>query len=379
MKLNAKGDTMKYKPDWPEAQRRLTALWNHELFDRPCIAVKAPQACENPTPVPEPADDEARWLDSDYRIAVTRRKLETTWWGGESVPSELLMANWVVCLGGTPHFDQHTIWFEARAVDFSKPTPFRHDPDSPWMAKYRKLLLALCAEAGKDDFLIGKGGGLPANDLLSMLMGTQEFLVALMDHPEWMAEAIQVGAWDQARVRLELQQLMREAGHDFWYGNAGWMAFWAPEPFVSVQSDVSCMLSPDMFDRFVVPELEIYAEALGPIWFHLDGGDARQHLPRLLSLPFLKVLQYTPAPNEPSNGPGHLEMYRQVQAAGKIVHIELPAEHVEPLVRELDPALLMLDTWVPSPAEGEQLLEQSVCWGQARRGASSLGTSGKHP
>ncbi len=356
-----------YKSDWPEAQRRLTALWHLERLDRPCMAVMAPQSCENPTPVPGPANDEARWLDPDYRVAVTRRKLETTWWGGESVPSELLMANWVICLGGTPHFDANTIWFETQAVDFAKPSPFRHNPDSPWTATYRKLLLALCAAAGRDGFLVGKPGGLPANDLLSMLMGTQAFLVALMDHPDWMVEAIVTGARDQARVRLDLQQLMREAGHAFWYGNAGWMAFWTPEPFVSTQSDVSCMLSPEMFDRFVLPELEVYAETFGPVWFHLDGGDARQHLPRLLALPFLKVLQYTPAPVEPPNGPDHMAMYKRVQAAGKIVHIQVPVQHVEPLVRELDPALLMLETWVSARAEGEQLLEQAVKWSQAGR------------
>ncbi len=355
-----------YKPDWPEAQRRLTALWNGERLERPCIAVKAPRSCANPTLVDAPANDEARWLDPDYRVAVARRTLETTWWGGESVPSELMMANWVVCLGGMPRFEAHTIWFETQSVDFSQTTPFRHDPDSPWMAKYRKLLLALCAAAGKNEFLVGKPGGLPANDLLSMLMGTQEFLVALLDDPDWMAEAIRIGAEDQARVRLEMQQRMRDAGHEYWYGNAGWMAFWAPEPFISTQSDVSCMLSPEMFDRFVLPELEIYAEAFGPVWYHLDGGDACQHLPRLLSLPFLKVLQYTPAPCEPPNGPGHLEMYKQIQAAGKIVHIELPVHHVEPLVRELDPALLMLDTRVSSPAEGEHLLAQARIWTSAR-------------
>jgi len=356
------------KPDWSEAQRRLTALWQHERLDRPCIAVKAPRPCDTPTPVPAPADNEARWLDPAYRVAVTRRTLETTWWGGESVPSELLMANWVICLNGTPQFDPRTIWFEKQSVDFSQPTPFRHNPDSPWMAKYRTLLLALCTAAGRDGFLVGKPGGLPANDLLSMLMGTQEFLIALMDHPDWMAEAIRIGAEDQTRVRLDLQQLMRDVGHDFWYGNAGWMAFWAPEPFASTQSDVSCMLSPELFDRFVLPELEIYAAAFGPVWFHLDGGDARQHLPRLLALPFLKVLQYTPAPCEPANGPEHLELYRRIQAAGKIVHIELPAQNIEPLVRELDPARLMLDTRVGSREDGERLLEQCVTWS---RGAQS--------
>jgi hypothetical protein len=353
---------MRYKADWPEAQRRLSALWYGERLDRPCIAVTAPHAVESPTPVPTPADDEARWLEPVYRVAITRRQLEGTWWGGEAVPSSLLMAGWVICLGGTPHFAPETIWFETRDVDFSQPSPFRHDPDSVWMQKYRTLLLAMCAAAGRNDFLVGKPLGLPANDLLSMHLGTEAFMYALVDEPEWMADAILAGALDQRRVRQEMQALMRAQGHDFWYGNAGWMPFWTPEPYNATQSDVSCMLSPETFDHFIVPELEVYGEEYGALWYHLDGGDAKQHLPRLLSLPYLRVLQYTPAPFEPPNGPGHLEMYRQIQAAGKIVHIQLPAENIEPLVRALDPALLMLDTWCPSREAGEELLAQSVGW-----------------
>jgi len=144
------------------------------------------------------------------------------------------------------------------------------------------------------------------------------------------------------------------------------MPYWVPEPFNATQSDVSCMLSPELFDRFMLPELEVYGREYGALWYHLDGGDARQHLPRLLSLPYLRVLQYTPAPGEPPNGPGHLEMYRQVQSAGKILHLQLPRENIEPLVRELDPALLMLDTWCPSRDEGERLLQQSIQWASGR-------------
>ncbi len=355
---------MRYKADWPEAQRRLTALWHGERLDRPCISVCAPCPVENPTRVPKPANDEVRWLDPAFRVARARQDLETTWWGGEAVPSSLLMANWVVCLGGTPRFSQGTIWFETRDVDFDQPTPFRHDPDSVWMEKFRALLLAICEEAGSNGFLVGKPGGLPANDLLPMHMGTEEFLLALMDHPDWMAEAILIGAQDQFQVTRDLQALILAQGHEYWYGNAGWMPFWAPEPFNSTQSDVSCMLSPELFDQFVLPELEIQGMEHGALWYHLDGGDAKQHLPRLLSLPFLRVVQYAPAPCEPSNGPEHLEMYRQIQAAGKIVHIELPALHVEPLTRALDPALLMLSTHCSSREEGEKLLENCVRWTQ---------------
>lgn len=370
---------MKYKADWSEARRRLTALWNRERLDRPCLAVRAPQQAPNLPPVPEPAADEARWLDPAYRVALAERELATTWWGDEAVPSCLQMAGWMICLGGQPHFARETIWFETRTVDYTQPTPFRHDDASVWMNKYRALVLALCETARADDFLIGSPLMLPANDLLSMHLGTQEFLLALMDEPAWSADAILTGARDQLRAWQDLQSLVRGQGHAFWYGNAGWMPFWAPAPYIATQSDVSCMLSPTMFDRFVVPELDIYGQAHGAVWYHLDGGNARQHLPRLLALPYLRVIQYVPAPCEPPNGPGHLEMYKQIQAAGKIVHIQLPVANIEPLVRELDPALLMLDTWGASRAAGERLLEQAVEWARHAPSAAATTSRSHHP
>jgi hypothetical protein len=352
---------VKYKDDWPEARERLTALWHGKMLGRPCIAVRAPQKGESPRPLPDPANDEVRWLDPAYCVALAKWKLETTWWGGEAIPSSLIMANWVLCLGGTPYFGPDTIWFETREVDFARPSPFRHDPESVWTRKYRRLLLALREEAERDNFQVGTPGGLPANDLLSMHMGTEAFLFALMDRPDWMAEAILAGARDQLRVSREFQALLRET-HDFWYGTAGWMPLWTPEPYRPTQSDVSCMLSPEMFERFVVPELDLYGHEHGALWYHLDGGNARQHLPRLLSLPYLRVIQYTPTPCEPPNGPAHLEMYRQIQAAGRIIHIELPWQNIEPLVRKLDPALMMLETACPSIEAGQWLLTQSIKW-----------------
>lgn len=351
---------MKHKPDWPEAQKRLTALWNHDILDRPCIAVTAPSG-RKVDPVPVPAEPRKKWLDPDWIRSDLTARLESTWWGGEGIPSYLLMGCWVLCLGGTPRFDLRTIWFETADVDFSRPSPFRYRDDDPWVRDYARLYESVLRLAGKDDFLVGGSGALPANDLLSMLMGTESFLINLIDHPDWMQRAILEGAREQCRVRLALRERARGC-HDFWYGIGGWMPFWAPEPFSPTQSDVSCMLSPELFDRFVLPELEVYGGALGAMWYHLDGGDARQHLPRLLSLPYLRVLQYTPAPGEPPNGPGHLDFYRRVQAAGKIVHVYVPKAHVEPLVKALDPALLMLQTSCDTVDEGERLLQAAKRW-----------------
>jgi len=202
---------------------------------------------------------------------------------------------------------------------------------------------------------------LPANDLISMHMGTEKFLTALVDEPRWMREAIIEGAKQLQAERDRLQNKISKF-HEFWYGNAGWMPFWGPEQYSTTQSDVSCMLSPDMFEEYIVPELDVHGTATGAMWYHLDGGDAQQHLPRLLSLPYMRVIQYVPTPAEPPNGPGHLDLYRKIQHAGKIVHIQVGKRDVEALVKALDPSLTVLQTVCGTIEEGKELLEASAQW-----------------
>jgi hypothetical protein len=241
-------------------------------------------------------------------------------------------------------------------ADVSEPSPFYYRENDRWVKGYKTLYQRIATLAQKDDFLVGMPCMLPANDLLSMLMGTETFLFNLVEHPAWMREAILLGARQQLHQVGEFQGSIR-GHHDFWYGNPGWMSLWGPEPFLSTQSDVSCMLSPAMFDEFILPELDLWGEAHGALWYHLDGGNACQHLPRLLSRPYMRVIQYVPAPHEPLNGPDHLELYRKIQAAGRIVHIQVPKEHVISLVKSLDPALLIVETTCQSISEGEALLE----------------------
>ncbi|MHC4714373.1 MAG: hypothetical protein ACYTAN_14070 [Planctomycetota bacterium] len=351
---------MKYKPDWQEARDRLSALWEGRVTDRPCISVTAPNGCLIPHPV-APDDPERKWLDPEWVLADLRAALVNTWWGGEAIPSYLLMGGWAVCLGGRPRFDLTTVWFESLEVDLTAPLPFKLSPDDPWRAKYEKLYLAVAHEAAWDDFLVGSPSILPANDLISMHMGPQAFMLALVDEPRLMREAITGGACELLAERHRLTGLL-DGRHSFLNGHGGWMPFWSPESCTSAQSDVSCMLSPEMFDEFIVPELDICGESYGAMWYHLDGADARQHLPRLLSLPYMRVIQYTPCPSEPGNGPAHLDLYRQIQAAGKIVHIELEPARIEPLVRALDPGLLMLHTRCKSARGGRELLGAAKGW-----------------
>ncbi len=345
---------MKYKPDWDEAKARLTALWNGEPLDRACLSITAPSGKK--VPAPAPRDAEARWMDPNYIIPHALASIENQWWGGESIPSYLLMCGWVINAGAQPHFDMNTIWFEpASAIDFDSPPDFRVEPANPWIARHEALYRKTAAAAGWDDFLLGQPCALPAADVMAFHMGTEPFLEALALHPEWMERALrQLNAGLMAE-RRRLKELI-EKTHAFWYGSAGWMPFWGPTPYVATQSDVSCMISPDMFERFVAPDLEAVGRDAGFMWYHLDGYDAKQHLPRLLSMPFMRVIQYVPTPSEPPNGMGQLELYKTIQAAGRIVHVVVAPDQVAPLMNALDPALLMLQTRVASPDAGAAML-----------------------
>ncbi len=346
---------MKYKPDWDEAKARLTALWNGETLDRACLSVTAPSGKRRTAPAPR--DAEAKWLDPDTVIPTGLAGIENQWWGGESIPSYLLMAGWMVNFDAPPHFDWNTIWFDpVTDVDYDSPPDFKINPANPWIRRHADLYVKAAEAAGWDDFLVGQPCILPASDQLAAHLGTDRYLEAMALHPDWIDQALRQMTAALRGERRRLRGLI-EKKHAFWYGNAGWMPFWAPQPYLSAQSDVSCMISPEMFERFVAPELESIGNEYGGMWYHLDGRDAKQHLPRLLSFPFMRVIQYVAVPNEPPNGMGQLELYRTIQKAGRIVHVCVEPDQVMPLMNALDPALLLLQTWASTPEEGRKLLD----------------------
>jgi hypothetical protein len=251
--------------------------------------------------------------------------------------------------------DQATLWFNEARVDFANPPRFAFDPDNPWFRKYQALHEACLDLAAPDHFLMGQIIALPDNDVLALLMGAENFLTALLDHPQWMKAALVQLAQMHADVMEQFLTLNRRRT-PYWYGIAGWADFWAPEPFLATQSDVSCTLSTAMFHEFILPELDLLGARFGALWYHLDGYEARHHLPTLLTRDYVRAGQFVPGANRPPNGSHWIELYRQVQAAGRILWLDAPAENIAPLLRQLDPSLLVLRTYAPSQRAAEELL-----------------------
>jgi hypothetical protein len=108
------------------------------------------------------------------------------------------------------------------------------------------------------------------------------------------------------------------------------------------QCDFAIMLSPAMFDRFVLPNLQAQTEYFDHSCYHLDGTPQTRFLDQLCSLPRLHAMQWNPEPGAPPPI-RWVDFFRAVRKRKRAlwVLVQTPDEAVE-LTRALGPDGLML-------------------------------------
>ncbi len=82
-------------------------------------------------------------------------------------------------------------------------------------------------------------------------------------------------------------------------GNACWGPVWSPGKGYMLQCDFSYMISPRMFRRFVMPDLEACCAHLDYAFYHMDGKGELAHLDQLFSLERLRGIQWQPGDGQP--------------------------------------------------------------------------------
>jgi len=341
-----------YKHNWPEAKERLEAFWRMENSDRPCIAVTAPgQPMRSLDP---PPDYKTKWSDPEYVAQSYDARHEATYFGGEAMPGTSLMVGYCFGYGAPLHYSEQTVWQEP-IIESWDDAPDLSLKDDDWGWQQVQKVVARCAEVSAGKWMTGWPNLHQPNDHLSLLRGAEDFCLDMLDHP--------------AEVKRALRQLL-----DNWYemhgrlgplmpgqeGSIGWLSVWCPWPkSITLQSDISCVLSPAMFDEFIAPELEELSQWLDGTLYHLDGPGALQHLDRLLAIERLHAIQWTPGTGNPESL-NWLDLYKEIQAGGKGVVIYVPYADVETAVRELQPEGLFIITSAPSPGDAEALLERAT-------------------
>jgi hypothetical protein len=119
-----------------------------------------------------------------------------------------------------------------------------------------------------------------------------------------------------------------------------YFSLWAPGRMAKLQSDISGMISPRAFSRFVIPYIQEQCQKLDYSMFHLDGVDAIRHLDSLLEIEELNAIQWTPGVGQPQGGdPGWYDLYKRIRAAGKaIMPCQVELDELQPLLDEVGPS-----------------------------------------
>lgn len=361
------------KLDWQAAEERTSAWWEGEIIDRAVIQVTAPrsdrgvsvqdlEALQEGAQIPE-GEVTAWFTDPEVVIPRLEQAVDQTFWGGEAFPVvfpvSIRMVAILAAYLGCPyrlHGASHTAWAEPIIEEWGERPRFSFDPHNEWW-RISKQLLEAGAQRAQGRYYVGLPDLNGPSEIMSRLRNPQRLAIDLLENGDPVKEALnEVNvAW------LRYWQACVGAIHQWSEGYFYWMGIWSDRPSIDLQSDFSCLISPDMFNEFLLPSIEQQTRWVERTIYHLDGPGAVRHLDALLELPELDGIQWVPGAGAPPMR-HWIRLLRRVQAKGKRLVLYCEPDEVETLLAELEPEGVLLNTQCDTMAEAQALLGKVAHW-----------------
>jgi len=167
---------------------------------------------------------------------------------------------------------------------------------------------------------------------LASFRTTQSLLFDLLEQPDEVERLCARITELWIRYYDELDALIRPACR----GTTCWTPIWSTGKTYMMQSDFAYMISPDMFERFVVPDLTACCDrqALDHGFYHLDGKGQIIHLDHLLSISRLRGIQWIPGDGQPSPDQW-LPLLKRIRDGGKLCQVFVSPEGARTIVQNL--------------------------------------------
>ena len=149
-------------------------------------------------------------------------------------------------------------------------------------------------------------------DVLAELRGNAALAMDLVDDPGLVHQKLRAitKAWMRC-YQEEYEKIASVTG----YSTAALGAL-SEKKTARLQSDFGYMISPAMFEEFVMPDILELSDYLDDPCYHLDGIPQLQHLPFILGVPKIRAIEFVMgAGQKPAAEWTHV--FRQIHAAGK--------------------------------------------------------------
>jgi 5-methyltetrahydrofolate--homocysteine methyltransferase len=319
--------------NWERLREDWTAWWKGEL-DR-AIVLTGQKIVPNGVELPHAPGFTAQFpleMPADEVIDRYEPHLAAQRWHGDNYPKWWpnfgpgVMAGF---MGATVKVDERTVWFEPAERVEPADLHFEFDEENVW---WRRVLELTATAVKRWDGKVAVahtdlGGNL---DILASFLTTERLLYYLVDCPDEIARL--VGEITKLWIRYydKLYQVIREARR----GTTPWAAIWSPGRCYMMQSDFCYMISPAMFERFVLPDLTACCEMLDHPFYHLDGKGQLPHLDLLLGIEKLRGIQWIPGDGQPPPEQWP-DVLKRIRAAGKLCQLYVTPEGALKIAREV--------------------------------------------
>lgn len=305
---------------WDAVHQMWDRWWKGES-DRPLVCVQIDNATAPDRPMP-PVPLLSQDCALDFSIpagGLVERldyELSRRTWLGAAFPSVIMdcFGPGVVAafMGARMDDSSGRIWFHPPRENMHiEDIHLAFDPDHPVLQRILDIYRAAHkrwrgqVQLGHTDL----GGNL---DLLAHLRTSEALLMDLYDSPGEVERCLGEihGIW------WKYFELIQEVIQPENPGCTNWLDYFSPTVTYTTQCDFGYMISPQMFSRFALPELEKTWEKLAIPVYHLDGIGQRAHLPFILENRHLAAIQWVPGDGQPdeSHWP---EIYQAIAGAGK--------------------------------------------------------------
>lgn len=315
-----------WKENWPLSRQRFLKWWQQEAnlvgqWNPPAQDRLHEPDYNDPGLLPDlwKRQIEAVWRAQSMHYSINRQCLRLDFLpiaGPALGPGSL-----ATMLGCEPELSSGSVWYRHRWEDVADPEscpPLCFDPQDKWFLKHAELLRE-AKRLGAGKYFIGIQDLIENIDILASLRGNVNMLMDLIERPEWAHQKLKEinQVWFEAYDRL--YEIVREPD-----GSSVFWAFmvWSPGKAAKLQCDACSMISPEMFDEFIVPRLREQCEYVDHSMYHLDGKECLDKLDSLLAIDALDAIEWTPDPKSlPGTDPSWYPMYRRILEAGKSVQI----------------------------------------------------------
>ena len=351
--------------NWDKVKERLLAIWENEIIDRCCISVTAKIDRNKPWGMGKPAvtDEEIynTYIDKETVRGNWEAQFSNTYFAGDSFP--VIWSNFGTAghakyfKGAQYHWGKDTVWFDPSLTDDElDPGKLIFDPESPILKKELDTVSYL-SEAGMGKYFVSLPDNCGCIDALAHLRGSAQLMYDMMDSPDEVKECIRkiVDAW-KTTTKQFCDAIYKNNENGCCHG---WMNSWSPCTHQQLQVDFSVMISPDMYEEFALPELIATSESLGHAIYHLDGQEQIRHLDYILSVPNIRMIQWTPVAGQPRTST-HLDALRRIQKSGRGLVLFPEVDEVETLLTELSSkGLMLIVKGAKTPEEADALVKMA--------------------